>query len=92
MPTSKKRVKAFEGDNINHYDGSPTDIYDPLMGPGLAPVRVDEKDFPPSEEGRPRPTIGDPYYRSTILVPASRQSRRLNRIACQMIRNGFKGS
>jgi hypothetical protein len=82
MPKSKKRkIRATEETNQNL-----ANPYEALVGPGLAPYSVDEEDF---EDGdRPRPTIGDPFHGSYVLVPAS---RRLDRIARQMIRNGFLG-
>lgn len=87
MPTSKKKqVQAMEDKNWNDFNESPTSIYEPLVGEGLDPDYFSLEDF----KGIPRP---DPMYNDvhrnndTLVV-----SRRLDRIARQMVKNGFRGA
>ncbi len=81
MPTPKqRRIRAKEDTQRNHFDGSYLDQVESETGEGLEPILLGKApEFIP-------PT-GDPYHNSYVLIPAS---RRLDRLARQMVENGFR--
>jgi hypothetical protein len=81
MPTLKKQIRAEENVNRNVLPGPDLE---PVSGEGMAPISIKNDDFPV----KPLWMDPDPFHDSYVLIPAS---RRLDRIARQMIRNGFKG-
>jgi hypothetical protein len=83
MSTHKRRIIALEDYNKNVL---PDPNYEALFGDDLAPRFVPEDEF--EGQNRPSPFLEDPFHANNVLLA----SRRLDRIAQQMVKNGFRGA